>query len=125
MKEYDALIEPETEKWLSIDESERISLVENYVKSIEVDINEEAVKIHSSIHVVVENQIAEKIEATIDAYNRLLRQGLNRHETIHAIGAVVSEDIYNVIKNERNFNQESYKNRLRKLTAKRWLKGKY
>ena len=125
MKEYDALIEPESEKWLKLSEEHRIEMIESYVRNNETTIEDEALLLHSSIHMVVENQLAENIESTKEAYKRLLRQGLNRHETIHAIGAVVTEDIYNMLKNKEAFNDEKYKNRLRKLTAKRWKKGKY
>jgi len=125
MKEYDALIEPESEKWLKLSEENRIAIIESYVRNHEKTIEEEAFLLHSSIHMVVENQLAENIESTKEAYNRLLRQGLNRHEAIHAIGAVVTEDIYDMLKNKKTFNHEKYKNRLRKLTAKKWKKGKY
>ena len=119
MKEYDAMIEPESEKWLNLSEEYRIELIENYVRKNETSIEEEAMMLHSSIHMVVENQLAENIDSTKEAYKRLLRQGLSRHETIHAIGAVVTEDIFNMLKNNETFNDEKYKNRLRKLTAKR------
>lgn len=125
MNEYDALIEPEPDKWLKLSEDERIILIENYVRDHETSIEEEALLIHSSIHMLVENQLAENFEPTKETYNRLIRQGLSRHETIHAIGAVLTEDIYDMLQNERVFNHQTYKNRLRKLTAKRWKKGKY
>ena len=125
MKEYNASNEPDSKTWLELSEEARIVLIENYVRKYENNIEEEAILLHSSIHMVVENQIAENIESTKEAYNRLIRQDLSRHETIHAIGAVVSEDIYDILKNKTEFNHASYKNRLRKLTAKRWAKGKY
>jgi len=125
MKEYDALIKPEPEKWLELSEESRIAMIESYARNHETTIEEEALLLHSSIHMVVENQLAENIESTKETYNRLLRQGLYRHETIHAIGAVVTEDIYDMLKNSETFNHDKYKNRLRKLTAKRWKKGKY
>jgi len=125
MKEYDALIEPEPEIWLKLSEDERILLIENYVENNETNIEKEALIIHSSIHMVVENQLAENLEPTKETYNRLIRQGLNRHETIHAIGTAVTNDIYNMLQNKTKFNEKTYKNRLRKLTAKKWKKGKF
>jgi len=54
----------------------------------------EAQRIHAAIHVIVENQLALNVESTKETYNRLERQGLKRHDIIHAIGAVISEDIF-------------------------------
>ncbi len=125
MIEYNASNEPDSQAWIELSEDDRIVLIENYVQKYESNIKEEAILLHSSIHMVVENQIAENYEATKEAYSRLIRQGLSRHETIHAIGAVVSEDIYDRLKKKTEFNHVAYKNRLRKLTAKRWEKGKY
>ncbi len=53
------------------------------------------------------------------------RQGLSRHEAIHAIGAVLSEDMFDIIKNKQEHNFKKYRRRLDKLTAKRWRKGKW
>ncbi len=56
---------------------------------------------------------------------RLLREGLDRHEAIHAIGSVLSEQIFNVMKNpsaQKNPNK-AYIRRLKKLTAMVWLSG--
>ena len=124
IKKYDALIEPEPELWLELSEDERISLIENYIEKNETNIKKEVLIIHSSIHMFVENQLAENFESTKEAYNRLIRQGLNRHDTLHAIGSIVTNDIYNMVKNETEFNDITYKNRLRKLTAKKWKKRK-
>jgi MFS family permease len=64
-------------------------------------------------------------EPTNETYARLRRQGLDRHESIHAVGAVISEDLYEIMKGNKNPPFEGYKGRLKKLTAKRWEKGKW
>ncbi|NMR27159.1 hypothetical protein HH219_16740 [Pseudoalteromonas sp. NEC-BIFX-2020_015] len=51
---------------------------------------------------------------------------MNRHEAIHAIGALISEDIFDVLNgNAEEFSQKKYRRKLEKITAKRWLKGQY
>ena len=123
MESYRASKEPDPATWLALDESHRLVLIEEYVEEFEKEISDEAIRIHASAHLTVENQLAMNEKETVDAYLRLRRQGLKRHETIHAIGAIIIEDIYEVVNNDQPSFR--YKNRLRKLTAKRWLKGKY
>jgi hypothetical protein len=53
---------------------------------------------------------------------RLISQGLDRHEAIHAIGSVLSETLYTAM-NEQvlrgDLNQE-YVEKLKSLTAESW-----
>ena len=84
-----------------------------------------AEKIHAIIHVVVENQLAMKVVPVPATIARLTRQGLNRHDAIHAIGSILIGDIQDIIKKEQEHNIKKYRRKLEKLTAKRWLKGLY
>jgi hypothetical protein len=125
MQEYNASISPDPEKWLLLDEEIRLALAMDYVENNEKDIEEGARRIHAVIHVIIENQLAQNVEPTKETYNRLQRQGLDRHEIIHAIGAVISEDIFEIVKGNKKHPFERHKLRLKKLTAKRWKKGKW
>ena len=125
MEPYNALKNINSALWLNLDEAVRLELIEDYVEGFEKEIDNSKKNIHASIHMVVENQLALGEEPALNAYSRLLRQGLNRHETIHAIGAVIFSGIYEAMQNKDNKPVTSYKSRLRKLTAKKWLKGKY
>ncbi len=44
--------------------------------------------IHATVHQIVENQLAENFPDVVEALDRLMHQGLNRHEAIHAIASV-------------------------------------
>jgi len=125
MESYNASRNINSALWLNLDEAVRLELIEEYVEDFEKEIDSSKKNIHASVHMVVENQLALGEEPALNAYSRLLRQGLNRHETIHAIGAVIFADIYEAMQNKDNKPITSYKSRLRKLTAKKWLKGKY
>ena len=125
MESYNASRNINSALWLNLDEAVRLELIEEYVEDFEKEIDSSKKNIHASVHMVVENQLALGEEPALNAYSRLLRQGLNRHETIHAIGAVIFTDIYEAMQNKDNKPITSYKSRLRKLTAKKWLKGKY
>jgi len=125
VKVYKASIAPNPAEWLSLDEQLRLDLVVDYVNKNENNIEEPAKRIHASIHVIVENQLALESEPTPKTYSRLRKQGLSRHEAIHAIGAVISEDMFEIMRGNKDQAFEKYKGRLEKLTAKRWKRGKW
>jgi len=69
--------------------------------------------LHKIIHEVVENQIKEgKPKETRKTLNRLMNLGYSRHEAIHKIGTIVIDDIYNMLKNEQEFNEEQFTKKL-------------
>ena len=126
MNVYHPSQSPKPQEWLELDESIRIDLVRKSHEVSEVEFEEEQAKnIHSVIHVIVENQIALGVEPVPATMSRLIRQGLSRHEAIHAIGAVLSEDLFEILKNKHDHNFKKYRRRLDKLTAKRWNIGKW
>ena len=125
MESYNVLKNPNPAIWLNLDEAVRLELIESYVEDFEKEIDSSKKYIHANVHLVVENQLALGEEPALNAYSRLMRQGLNRHETIHAIGVVIFSDIYEALQKNDKKPITSYKSRLRKLTAKKWLKGKY
>ena len=81
---------------------------------------------HASIHVIVENQIAMAFEPVPATVAKLIRQGLSRHEAIHAVGAVLSGEIWQLQQQESSeWESGVYRRKLEKLTAKRWSKGQW
>ena len=126
MKSYNPSHAPDAEVWLSLDESERIELVQNYHKGAGEEIDESREKLHAVFHVVVENQIAMEVEPVPTVVMKLIRQGLDRHDALHAVGAVLTTDVFALGKGiETSFNHLRYRRRLEKLTAKRWRKGQW
>ena len=127
MEQYNPIHSPNPEDWLSIDEGIRINMVREYVDANEEHLvtEESAKSIHAAIHVVVENQLALDAEPVPETMARLIRQGLTRHDAIHAIGAVLSDRIFEVINGNEELPMPRYKSKLNKLTAKRWKKGKW
>ena len=115
---------PLAEDWLNLDEEIRIGLVKKFHELAGVEFENGAIDIHSIIHVLVENQLAMKVVPVPETIAKLTRQGLSRHEAIHAIGAVISENLFEMMKNNQEHDIKKYRKRLDKLTAKRWRKGK-
>jgi len=72
--------------------------------------------LHITVHSIIENQIAgrepKEVRQVVEA---LARQGASRHEAIHQVGAVLSEEIYYVLKENRPFDEASYVRKLQEL----------
>ncbi len=97
MDQYDPHVAPDPEDWLALDEGERILLVEDHHRRIRVSLPKRARTLHASMHVVVENQLALADKPVVRALNRLVREGLSRHDAVHAIGSVVAVEIYDLL----------------------------
>ena len=124
MKTYDPEVEPSAVKWLAIDEAERIALVESYHRRRRIRVPR--LTLHATIHVVVENQIALGEAVVIDALTRLRAEGLTRHDAVHAVGMVLAENIYELLKSppaDTSDPNPPYFDRLRRLTAAEWLRS--
>jgi hypothetical protein len=88
MKTYDPLKPPKPEEWLSLDEQERLEMVESFHRRARVRLPN--AQVHAIIHVVVENQIALGDEVPVNrTVQRLISEGLDRHDSIHAVGSVL------------------------------------
>jgi len=116
----DQSIDPE--EWMALDEGEQQHLVEQYhrIEGIEIP-NSRA---HAAIHVIVETQIALGNELPAQkALERLMEEGLARHDAIHAIGSVLSEHLFGMIKDgaREPGATERYYHQLEELTVERWV----
>jgi hypothetical protein len=121
MKNYDPLKPPDPEEWRSIDEQERMQLVEDFHRHARIP----NAKVHAVVHVVVENQIALGDEIPVRrTVQRLMSEGLDRHESIHAVGSVLVGHMTELIGRSEaapgvNPNDPYYA-ALDRLTAKGW-----
>ena len=117
----DANEQPDSEIWLELDEAERIDAVMDYHRRTGVKL--ENPELHALAHVVVESQIAlgeaTSVPATLD---RLMDEGLDRHEAIHAIGSILTRIVYEVAREADDGSEinAKYSGELAKLTAAGW-----
>jgi uncharacterized protein DUF1841 len=99
MRRYDPLKAPDPEEWLALDEQQRIILAQDYHRRAGIRLPNAT--LHATMHAVVENQIALGDETPARRVaQRLMDQGLDRHQAIHAIGSVLLEHIYDLLKNK-------------------------
>jgi hypothetical protein len=93
--------------WLALDESERLSLVEAFHRDARIPLPKSARALHAAIHTIVENQLALGEQETVrETLQRLLDDGLTRHDALHAIGATLAERIYNILSEESEADAE-------------------
>jgi hypothetical protein len=90
MQRYDPLKAPDPEQWLALDEQERIELARDYHRRKGIRLLNAT--LHATAHAIVENQIAlgDETPARRTA-QRLMDEGRDRHEAIHAVGMVLME----------------------------------
>jgi hypothetical protein len=83
-------------------------------------------QLHAVIHVVVENQLALGDEMVVNTLARLQGEGLSRHDALHAIGAVLAENLYELMQEGETSTgapYQRYLERLQRLTARNWQAG--
>jgi len=69
-------------------------------------------RLHLMMHQMVLNQ-KEEITAVKDAYEELTeKHNLHPHSAIHALGNVLSEEIYDMLQTEREYEPEVYESKL-------------
>src|SRR5215471_21073083 len=98
MDSYNPEHAPVGNEWLEIDEDDRLLLVEQYHRDARIRLPKSARRLHASIHMIVENQLALNDEPVVRALDRLMNEGLTRHDALHVIGSLVSKHIHDILK---------------------------
>jgi len=124
MKRYDPLEPPDPKAWLDLDEDERILLVRAYHRRMHEKTPNP--RLHAMFHVMVETQAAMGDETPVArTLERLQAEGLDRHDAVHAVGSVLAERTYAVLKGEEPDPEldlnEAYRAALEALTAEGWI----
>lgn len=122
---YDPYKAPDPDEWLAIDEGERAALVSIYHEDEdEEEFEEDSLQVHSVVHVVVENQVALGDQYPVKkTLARLMDEGLDRHNAIHAIGSVLTKYLWRAGRGEissEDFTKD-YFAELNTFTAQEWL----
>ena len=103
----------------------RIESVQQYHRRNRIRLPNE--KLHAITHVIVENQVA--LGDTFLAHAvllRLMEEGLDRHEAVHAIGLVLSEQLFAAMREEGGGDLNAqYVEKLNRLTAETWRKQRH
>ncbi|MBW2262511.1 MAG: DUF1841 family protein [Deltaproteobacteria bacterium] len=127
---YDAMRPPNRRKWLRMSEGDRMDQVEMFHEESKPHPVAPNPTLHAITHVVVETQLALNDPPVVrdalarmlaggvrDALARMLAGGLDRHEAVHAIGALVSEHILESMQDSGTPDSGSYIEALTALTV--------
>jgi hypothetical protein len=120
VKRYDPDITPGPAAWLQLDEAERLEIVTAYHRRRHIQLPNAG--LHAVIHVAVENQLAIGEGGVARVMTRLQAEGLSRHDAIHAVGSILAEHLYDLMREGSNMRKvyAGYLERLDKLTAASW-----
>ncbi|HET8747404.1 MAG TPA: hypothetical protein VFM98_17525 [Ramlibacter sp.] len=123
---YDPERAPNPREWLALPEQDRIRLVKMYHSGARIKVP--GAEAHAMFHAIVENQIAEAHAPTCRTVERLQREGLNRHDAIHAVGLVIAEFMYDAMKGSSAASGDSAQAELdakvEALNARAWREGR-
>jgi hypothetical protein len=107
--------------WVDLDESEKIRIVELYHRRQRIPLSN--ARVHAAAHVVVEDQVllGDETPAAV-TLQRLISEGLDRHDAIHAIGMELMGIVWEVGTDRLKADPtDKYYRRLEELTAEHWL----
>jgi Domain of unknown function (DUF1841) len=117
---YDPARPVDAEEWSQLDEGEQIELVMEHHRPARIRLPN--LRVHASLHVTVENQVLLGEETPVAAaLRRLMGEGLDRHDAIHAIASVLSRVTYDAVtRNETRDLKTVYYSEVDRLTAEGW-----
>ncbi len=116
MKYYDPMTPPDVDAWEALEEGRRIEQVLAWHRKADLESGSEG--LHATIHVIVENQILLGEETPVEAaIDRLMGEGLDRHNAIHAVGSVLIGHIHGTMTGDAN---EKYFREVEEMTAGKW-----
>lgn len=121
MNKYDPHDAPSPDEWNSLDETERLIRIESFHREAGIKLPNQ--RIHAAIHAAVENQVALEGETPVgETIGRLITEGLDRHDAVHAVGGVLAEHLHGLMTGQGTaaFQEKEYFEELRQLTAARW-----
>ncbi len=125
MTTYDPSEGPDPGDWLRCDERVRLELVASYHRRRRAPLP--TLRLHAALHVIVENQLALGEPVVVETLARLRAEGLERHDALHAIGSVLAEQMYDLLKQEQpagiSDSPVAYFDGLKKLTAADWRRN--
>lgn len=94
-------------------------LIEEHRVTPHPGLTEARLRLHASIHAVVESQlVAGEPPAVRTTLERLEAQGLDRHEAVHAIGSVVAREMMSALR--AHYDEARFVAALAELSAARW-----
>jgi hypothetical protein len=118
---YDPDVAPDVEAWNALDDDEKRMLVESHHRRARVELPN--LRVHAIMHVVIENQVALGDELPVRrAIERLMGEGLDRHDAVHAVASVLAGHMHDLAKGGIGEVEApaAYNAAVERLTAASW-----
>jgi hypothetical protein len=120
LTKYDPDRPPDPERWRAQNEMELVDIVQRYHRRERIWLADE--RAHAALHVMVENQVALGDATPVGAaVDRLMGEGMSRHDAIHAVGAVLDKHVYRAHSTGVPVSREAYYADIRAVTREGWL----
>lgn len=116
---YDPDVPPDAAEWTALPEHERI----RRVRDLHGRIGHPNARLHAVVHDIIEMQIALDAPPSVRrAIERLIAEGVGRHEAVHALGATITDHILEagMPSTDKRFPMEAYNDAVERLTAAEW-----
>jgi hypothetical protein len=115
---YDPEVAPDPSGWQALGEDERIMLAETYHRRAGIEVPN--MTVHATVHAIIESQAAMGDELpTRRTIERLMGEGLNRHDAVHAVASVLAVYINDALR-AGSPSIEAYNDAVERLTAESW-----
>src|SRR5262249_50308914 len=102
---YDADRAPEPRVWQAADEGTRLLAIRRHHATLAKHPELPNPGLHHPMHDVLENQLAAGVPAeTAATIARLVAEGANRHEAVHAVASVVVGEVHAMVRDGRTFD---------------------
>jgi hypothetical protein len=120
MKKYNPNRTPDPKEWNATDEADRHDMIQAYHKRSGIHVPNH--RIHAAFHDIVENQVALGDEMNVArTLRRLMDEGLDRHNALHAIGFVLAEHMHRLMTDKiEKIDENEYAADLESLSAEKW-----
>jgi hypothetical protein len=120
LTKYDPDRAPDPRRWRAQNEMDLMDIVQRYHRRAGIRLPDE--RIHAALHVMVENQVALGAQTPVgEAVDRLMAEGMSRHDAIHAVGAVLDKHVFQAHSTGIPVSREAYYADIRAVTKEGWL----
>ena len=94
----------------------RKAILDDHIQHPHQETKQEAIRFHLILHETVENQV-EKDDPpeTAKALERLMKNGIARHEAVHEVGKIVAKQTFQMMKTGQPLDLDTYVKKLSSL----------
>lgn len=123
IEQYDPDNGHDAESWIAMDEQARIELIKSYHEKEKPHPEAPNPHLHAVFHNIIETQacVDERVKKALE---RMVGDGLTRHNAIHAAASIVQKYIQAALSKQEPVDEEAYVEELEAFDANDWATDK-